>query len=124
MVGPVWASFSLLFSLPALLALPPKDGTDLGDDHHRPKVRRRRLNLLPQRIARRTDDQTAADICQVVQAPAGDGQRLIPDSLARGDHASVVEASAKPSATVDEREIRLTYRELSALIEDAIRSLR
>ena len=46
-----------------------------------------------------TDDQTAADICQVVQAPAGDGQRLIPDSLARGDHASVGEVSPRPSAT-------------------------
>ena len=55
------------------------------------------------------DDSTPAEICQVVEAPSGDGQRLIPD--------------VRPSATAD-REIRLTYRELSALIEDAIRSLR
>ena len=41
--------------------------------------------------------------CQVVQAPKGDGLRLVTDP---------------------EGEIRLTYRELSALIEDAIRSLR
>src|SRR5437867_9798752 len=45
--------------------------------------------------------------CQVLQAPSGRGLRLVP-----ADNAS------------DEPEIRLTYRELSALIEDAIRNLR
>ena len=49
--------------------------------------------------------------CQVVQAPAGGGQRLVPDRSCRragrgGDGLTA--------------EIRLTYRELSALIEDAI----
>ena len=51
-------------------------------------------------------------ICQTVQAPRGDGSRLVPDVLRR---------AAEGDA---EGEIRLTYRELSALIEDAIRSLR
>jgi len=56
-------------------------------------------------------------LCQVVQAPAGGGQRLVPNILGQaGDGAS------KPPA--ESEEIRLTYRELSALIEDAIRSLR
>ncbi len=55
------------------------------------------------------DDETVADNCQVVQAPPGDGQRLIPD-VTPGDG--------------DDREIRLTYRQLSALIEDALRTLR
>ena len=56
-----------------------------------------------------SDEPAATDaVCQVLQAPAGDGQRLVPDV---------------PRADGDE-EIRLTYRELSALIEDAIRSLR
>jgi L-fuculose-phosphate aldolase len=74
------------------------------------------------------DDQTTADVCQVVQAPAGDGRRLVPDDV------DGVAIPPKPLATTDEvspkplpeadREIRLTYRELSALIEDAIRSLR
>ena len=54
--------------------------------------------------------------CQVVQAPAGGGLRLVP------------EATGAPRPTVgpasDEAEIRLTYRELSALIEDAVRNLR
>jgi L-fuculose-phosphate aldolase len=45
--------------------------------------------------------------CQVVQAPAGTGKRLV--------------AAGNPG---DDGEIRLTYRELSALIEDAIRNLR
>jgi L-fuculose-phosphate aldolase len=45
--------------------------------------------------------------CQVLQAPSGRGLRLVP-----ADNQG------------DEAEIRLTYRELSALIEDAIRSLR
>jgi L-fuculose-phosphate aldolase len=50
--------------------------------------------------------------CQTVQAPEGDGSRLVRDVLRR---------AAEDDA---EGEIRLTYRELSALIEDAIRSLR
>ena len=49
--------------------------------------------------------------CQVVQAPEGDGSRLVAEVLRR-------------SRTDSEGEIRLTYRELSALIEDAIRSLK
>jgi len=57
------------------------------------------------------DDAT----CQTVQAPQGDGQRLIPDVIAPGA------GRVPPSA---DTEIRLTYRELSALIEDAIRNLR
>ena len=65
-----------------------------------------------------TDDQTVADICQVVQAPAGDGRRLIPDD------ADGVAIGPNASSKGEEREIRLTYRELSALIEDAIRNLR
>jgi L-fuculose-phosphate aldolase len=57
-------------------------------------------------------------ICQVVEAPAGTGQRLVPDS-ALGQRARA--ASARTS---EEAEIRLTYRELSALIEEAVRNLR
>ena len=55
--------------------------------------------------------------CQVIQAPLGSGLRLVPD---------VPGPSARPPAggAGEETEIRLTYRELSALIEDAIRSLR
>src|ERR687891_387257 len=41
--------------------------------------------------------------CQVVQAPSAPGRRLVPDA---------------------DGEIRLTYRELTALIEDAIRNLK
>jgi len=75
-------------------------------------------------------DQAA---CQVVQAPTSPGSRLVPDvlgqpsdppALARGTWASFGEISPKPSAKADDGEIRLTYRELSALIEEAIRSLR
>jgi L-fuculose-phosphate aldolase len=50
--------------------------------------------------------------CQVVQAPAGGGRRLVPEFVRRAAEAD------------GEGEIRLTYRELSALIEDAIRSVR
>jgi L-fuculose-phosphate aldolase len=49
--------------------------------------------------------------CQVIQAPEGAGSRLVPD------------VSQNPSPKADE-EIRLTYGELSGLIEEAIRSLR
>jgi L-fuculose-phosphate aldolase len=52
--------------------------------------------------------------CQTVEAPQGGGLRLVPDPTDG-------RAAARPD---DEAEIRLTYRELTALIEDAIRSLR
>jgi L-fuculose-phosphate aldolase len=63
--------------------------------------------------------------CQTVQAPAGTGSRLVPaldfdviDRRASG-------APRQPAGEAGgESEIRLTYRELSALIEDAIRNLR
>jgi L-fuculose-phosphate aldolase len=54
--------------------------------------------------------------CQIVQAPEGGGLRLVPET---SEDKEVVAGQAD-----DEGEIRLTYRELSALIEDAIRSLR
>jgi L-fuculose-phosphate aldolase len=58
------------------------------------------------------DAGAAGAVCQVVQAPSSPGARLIPDVV-----------RPRPAA-VEDGEIRLTYRELSALIEDAIRSLR
>ena len=58
--------------------------------------------------------------CQVVQAPAGDGKRLVPDVLESRD----AQVSLPSAGAGDDQEIRLTYRELSALIENAIRSLR
>ena len=68
-------------------------------------------------------------LCQVVQAPQGDGQRLVPDvirdstpSLASTSPAS--HGARPPLGAQAADEIRLTYRELSALIEDAIRQLR
>jgi len=53
--------------------------------------------------------------CQVVQAPSRPGVRLVSGNAA---------GSADDTAHRDDDEIRLTYRELSALIQDAIRSLR
>lgn len=52
--------------------------------------------------------------CQVVQAPEAAGSRLVPDN------------PGPPSAGGPGRdgEIRLTYRELTALIEDAVRQLK
>jgi hypothetical protein len=64
-------------------------------------------------------DASAGDppaMCQRVQAPVGGGRRLVPDSP------DAVRASAGRNG--EDAEIRLTYRQLSALIEDAIRSLR
>jgi len=61
------------------------------------------------------DDPITDATCQTVQAPEGDGARLIPD---------VIGAPRRPEQPGDEAEIRLTYRQLSALIEDAIRNLR
>jgi L-fuculose-phosphate aldolase len=65
--------------------------------------------------SRSASDRTGAAgdaTCQTVQAPKGDGSRLVAD---------VVRRTAEGR---EDEEIRLTYRELSALLEDAIRSLR
>ncbi len=64
--------------------------------------------------------------CQIVEAPAGRGMRLVPDLLDSPPPASAPPPPDPParSAGADEGEIRLTYRELSALIEEAIRSVR
>jgi len=63
--------------------------------------------------------------CQIVEAPAGGGSRLVPDSADRpAAILSRIEGAAGSATAGDEGEIRLTYRELTALIEDAIRSLR
>lgn len=53
--------------------------------------------------------------CQIVEAPSGGGQRLV---------AELTGPPCPPGSPAGHEEIRLTYRELSALIEDAIRSLR
>ena len=63
--------------------------------------------------------------CQVVEAPSGGGLRLVPnvsDVAGRSSAGPTLrEVQSRPR---DEAEIRLTYRELSALIEEAVRSLR
>jgi L-fuculose-phosphate aldolase len=51
--------------------------------------------------------------CQVVQAPDSAGARLVPD----------IPAAPQPLGSAKDGEIRLTYRELTALIEDAVRAL-
>jgi L-fuculose-phosphate aldolase len=60
------------------------------------------------------------DTCQIVQAPEGGGLRLVPDVESRPRVPDAPAASASPS---DDTEIRLTYRQLSALIEEAVRNL-
>jgi L-fuculose-phosphate aldolase len=64
--------------------------------------------------------------CQLVEAPAGGGLRLVPDSADREESQAVSRSAAAPALPVPsgDGEIRLTYRELSALIEEAIRSVR
>jgi L-fuculose-phosphate aldolase len=62
------------------------------------------------------DGPDGAALCQVVQAPAGTGLRLVPDFVAGS-------SAIDRSSDWGDREIRLTYRELSALIEDAIKNL-
>ncbi len=58
--------------------------------------------------------------CQAVQAPTSPaGQRLVVDS-ALGSAGSVL----RRAAGAPDDEIRLTYRELTALIEDAVRNLK
>jgi len=63
------------------------------------------------------DEQAA---CQVIQSPEGGGVRLVPDASAPGAGGD----GDRAGRTYEEAEIRLTYRELSLLIEEAVRSLR
>jgi L-fuculose-phosphate aldolase len=53
--------------------------------------------------------------CQIVDAPSSPGARLVAD---------VAGPAGAGFAVGSEREIRLTYRELTALIEEAVRNLR
>jgi L-fuculose-phosphate aldolase len=64
--------------------------------------------------------------CQVVQAPSAPGQRLVPDYAAFPDDLSALLArrAHPPGSVPADREIRLTYGELTALIEDAVKHLR
>jgi L-fuculose-phosphate aldolase len=70
-----------------------------------------------------TDDavqMTAGQLeCQVVQAPDSDARIVLHDVGSQ----RVVSALSLPS-TAEDGEIRLTYRELTALIEDALRALK
>jgi L-fuculose-phosphate aldolase len=56
--------------------------------------------------------------CQVVRSPDAPGSRLVPDP------ASGVAFGPRDRAAGADDEIRLTYRELAALIEDAVQKLR
>jgi L-fuculose-phosphate aldolase len=64
----------------------------------------------------------SADVtCQVVRSPDAPGQRLVADPSSGLGFASRAEGSGTPRA---DAEIRLTYRELAALIEEAVERLR
>jgi L-fuculose-phosphate aldolase len=58
-----------------------------------------------------TEPAAVDGACQVIQAPVTDGPRLV--------HENVLRRSVR-----GDEEIRLTYRELTALIEDAVKALR
>ena len=58
--------------------------------------------------------------CQVVRAPDVAGERLIPEGRAE----AIMAGRPGAQRPGDDEEIRLTYRELTALIEDAVRHLR
>jgi L-fuculose-phosphate aldolase len=64
--------------------------------------------------------------CQVVQAPSSPGQRLVADRTAfPDDFAGLFGRGPHARGTIPpDQEIRLTYSELTALIEDAVRNLK
>jgi L-fuculose-phosphate aldolase len=71
------------------------------------------------------------ETCQIVQAPEGGGLRLVPDVAdsrpriadAPESRPRVPDVPAGSASPGDDTEIRLTYRQLSALIEEAVRNL-
>jgi L-fuculose-phosphate aldolase len=82
--------------------------------------------------SRSVGDHSGADddaTCQSVQAPKGDGSRLVADIISDSPPSlgSTLQPSyggRPPQSSEAAGEIRLTYRELSALLEDAIRHIR
>ena len=64
-----------------------------------------------------TDDAETGggETCQVVQSPVTDGSRLVADTGRA--------AAAGRTSPAGDAEIRLTYRQLAALIEDAVRTV-
>jgi len=79
----------------------------------------------PAPICASDDGQATGPVdCQVVRAPEGEGARLVagPPSQALESFAGL--GARRPGDEDEAAEIRLTYRELSQLIEDAIRALR
>jgi L-fuculose-phosphate aldolase len=63
-----------------------------------------------------TSVQVGDVTCQVVRAPDAPGLRLVPDP-------SLAARTSRSPQPGDDVEIRLTYRELAALIEEAVRKL-
>jgi L-fuculose-phosphate aldolase len=69
------------------------------------------------------DDEAAPGgdaACQVVRAPDVPGVRLVNEDFAE----RAMSARTRGARPGDDEEIRITYRELTALIEDAVRQLR
>jgi L-fuculose-phosphate aldolase len=62
-------------------------------------------------------------LCQVLEAPASPGERLVPDVATTLRRLDGEARSANAAASAD-GEIRLTYGELTALIADAVKALR
>jgi L-fuculose-phosphate aldolase len=66
-------------------------------------------------------------LCQVLEAPTSTTERLVPDVPALGGPSGLEGPALREVAGLQasrEGEIRLTYRQLTALIADAVRSLR
>ena len=62
--------------------------------------------------------------CQQIEAPSAPGARLVRPAPTSGAPPTSGAAGDAPPAVGEDREIRLTYRELAALVEDAVRRLR
>lgn len=66
----------------------------------------------------------AEPACQEIEAPSAPGARLVRPVLASAAPPNSGAAGEASPAVGENREIRLTYRELAALVEDAVRQLR
>jgi L-fuculose-phosphate aldolase len=71
------------------------------------------------------NEAAAADqvLCQVLEAPESASDRLVPDLTATLS-GLLGGASGAPMPASGDREIRLTYAELTALIADAVKNIR
>ena len=116
-----FAKISLVGSPARRRAADLAGGSAPAAESARPVRHRRAGAHLPRRRRTGGGGRWSDATCQVVRSPDAPGQRLVADPASGVGFVLRTESGSVPR---DDAEIRLTYRELAALIEEAVESLR